>query len=138
MKVVQNEISFPSSFSIDHRFAPPPPTLTRKDNIIPSTEALSLNINMEKPRIPHHLAIRLYPRKSESRISVFRSFDHASRFLLSKREERETSRRETILAPPLSRKGQELDDKSKRNAVDVWDARALIHGRIFFSPRCFI
>lgn len=133
MKVVQNEISFPSSFSIDHRFAPPPPTLTRKDNIIPSTEALSLN-NMEKPRIPHHSSLF-----EEKRISlVFRSFDHASRFLLSKRKERETSRRETTLAPPLSRKGQELDDKSKRNAVDVWDARALIHGRIFFSPRCFI
>lgn len=75
MKVVQNEISFPSSFSIDHRFAPPPPTLTRKDNIIPSTEALSLN-NMEKPRIPHHLAIRLYPRKSESRWYFGRSIMH--------------------------------------------------------------
>lgn len=122
MKVVQNEISFPSYRSSIR----PLPSLTqrpfdaRKDNIIPSAEAFSTN-NMEELDTSS-IHIRLHRGEASLVGLVFRSFDHASGFLLSKQGGREKYRRETTLAPPLSRwrKGRVgwKNDKSKRNTVD--------------------
>lgn len=79
---------------------------------------------MEKPRylVIH---IRLYRGKTNLVGLVGISIMHRDFSCQNGEGEKGKHRRETTLAPPLSRwrKGRwSRDDKSKRNAVDVWDA----------------
>lgn len=116
----------PRSLSIIDSPPSSPDTLTcsTQGRTISSTEAFSLN-NMEELDTSSSTFV-IYRGKANLvglvGISVVRSCVEIS-LVKTKGKGRGKYRRETTLAPPLSRWRKGRDDKSKRNAVDVWYAR---------------